>query len=241
MKRNFTTNFHNTLCLPFSWGGTMSSALSWSQVDALSASYQNSPNSNGSTNCHDRHQFLLLWQYDCGLRLQVYPFQGWLLQSDPTRSSSFWRTCRGWIDRECCHISSYDTFFEVDLPCGILCNLLSSRTCDPVASPSSCKSSGWRRDPARTRCTSYFQLYHLPTTRALDDANVPIRQACSTLWFRLHVDYLAWFSVPSSCNRIFWFFAEKIECSMLLKFTLKCLSLRVILDLLNQVVNVDAM
>ena len=31
----------------------------------------------------------------CGLRLQVCPCQGWLLQSDTTRSSSFWRTCHG--------------------------------------------------------------------------------------------------------------------------------------------------
>ena len=30
----------------------------------------------------------------------------------------------------------FDTFFEVDLPCGILCNLLSSRICDRVAGPS---------------------------------------------------------------------------------------------------------
>ena len=95
------------------WGGTLrpifivrfvlrfleamqeSTALSGSQVDALSASYRNPPNSNGSTNYHDIHQFLLLWQYDCGLRLQVCPFQGWLLQSDPTRSSSIWKTCHG--------------------------------------------------------------------------------------------------------------------------------------------------
>ena len=35
--------------------------------------------------------------------------------------------------------------------------------------------------------------------------------------------------------------AEGIECSMLFKITLKCLSLMVILDLLNQVVNVNAM
>ena len=41
------------------------------------------------------------------------------------------------------------------------------------------------------------------SARAVDNANVPIRQACSALCFRLHVDYLAWFSVPSSCNRIF--------------------------------------
>ena len=75
-RKSFATNFHSAHCPPFSWGGAMSTALSWSQVDALSASCQNPPNSNGSTNCHDIHQFLLLWQYDCGLRLQVGPFQG---------------------------------------------------------------------------------------------------------------------------------------------------------------------
>ena len=95
MRKNFATNFHSTLCPPLSWGDAKSTALSWSQVDALSASYLNPPNSNGSTNCHDIHQFILLWQYDCGLRLQVCPFQGRLLQSDPTRSSSFWTTCHG--------------------------------------------------------------------------------------------------------------------------------------------------
>ena len=95
MRRNFATNFHSAHCPPFSWGGAMSTALSWSQVDALSASCRNPPNSNGSTNCHDIHQFLLLWQYDCGLRLQVCPFQGWLLQSDPTGSLSFWTMCHG--------------------------------------------------------------------------------------------------------------------------------------------------
>ena len=36
-------------------------------------------------------------------------------------------------------------------------------------------------------------------------------------------------------------FAERIELSMLLKITLKCMSLRVVLDLLNQISNVDAM
>ena len=35
--------------------------------------------------------------------------------------------------------------------------------------------------------------------------------------------------------------SEGIECLMLLKITLKCLSLRMILDLLNQVVNVNTM
>ena len=87
MRTNFVTNFHGVSCPPLSLGGTMSTMLSWSQVDALSVSYRNSPHSNGSTSCHDRHQFLLVWQYDCGLRLQADPSQGWSLQSDPTRSS----------------------------------------------------------------------------------------------------------------------------------------------------------
>ena len=37
-----------------------------------------------------------------------------------------------------------------------------SRTCDRVVGPSWCRSSGWRTDPARMRCTSCFLLYHLP-------------------------------------------------------------------------------
>ena len=78
-RRNCATNLQSAHCPPFSWGGTMSTVLSWSQVDALSASCRNPKNLNGSTSCHDIHQFLLLWQYDC-------PSQGWLLQSDPTRS-----------------------------------------------------------------------------------------------------------------------------------------------------------
>ena len=95
MRKNFTTNFGNKLHPPLSWGNARSTALSWSQIDALSASCRNPQNSNGSTNYHDIHQFLLLWQYACGLRSQVCPSQGWLLQSDPTRSSSFWTMYHG--------------------------------------------------------------------------------------------------------------------------------------------------
>ena len=93
MRRNFVTNFHSASCPPLSLSGTVSTLLSWSQVDALSASYRNSPHSIESTSCHGRHQFLL-WQHDCGLRLQADPSQGWSLQSDPTRSSFFWMICR---------------------------------------------------------------------------------------------------------------------------------------------------
>ena len=155
MKRNFVTNFHGVSCPPLSLSGTMSTMLSWSQVDALSASYRNSPHSNGSANYHDRHQFLLVRQHGCDLRLQADPSQRWSLQSDPTRSSFFWRTCRGWICRGCCHISSCDTSSEVDFLCGTLC-MVPSRTCDRVDGPSLCKSSGWRTNLPRTRCTSSF-------------------------------------------------------------------------------------
>ena len=161
MRRNFVTNFHSASCPPLSWGGTMSTTPSWSQVDALLASYRNSPRSSESTSCHGIRQFLLWWQYDCGLRLQADPSQGWSLQSDPTRSSFFWRTCRGWIGRGCCHISFCDTSFEVDLPCGTLCNQVLSRTCDHVVGLFWCRSSGWRTNPARMRCTSCFLWYHL--------------------------------------------------------------------------------
>ena len=41
------------------------------------------------------------------------------------------------------------------------------------------------------------------STRALDSASVPIRQACFALCFWLNIEYFAQFSVSSSCNRIF--------------------------------------
>ena len=39
----------------------------------------------------------------------------------------------------------------------------------------------------------------------------------------------------------FGFFAERIKLLTLLKIALKCMSMRVILDLLNQILNADAM
>ena len=39
------------------------------------------------------------------------------------------------------------------------CNQVSSRTCGRVVGPSLCESSGWRTNPARMRCTSYFLSY----------------------------------------------------------------------------------
>ena len=55
-RKNFATNFHSTLYPPLSWGDARLTALSWSQVDALSASCRNPQNSNVSTNCHGIHQ-----------------------------------------------------------------------------------------------------------------------------------------------------------------------------------------
>ena len=46
--------------------------------------------------------------------------------------------------------------FEADLPCGTLCIQVLFRTYDRVAGPSLCRSSGWRTNPARMRCTSCF-------------------------------------------------------------------------------------
>ena len=47
-------------------------------------------------------------------------------------------------------------FLKLNCCVRILCILVLSRTCDRVAGPSLCKSSGWRTNPARMRCTSCF-------------------------------------------------------------------------------------
>ena len=47
--------------------------------------------------------------------------------------------------------------FKVDLPYGTLCIQVLSHTCDRVAGPSLCRSSGWRTNPARMRCTTCFR------------------------------------------------------------------------------------
>ena len=89
----------------------------------------------------------------------------------------------------------------------------------------------------------YFLLFRIISqevpARAVDDASVPVREAYFALCFWLNIEYLTQLSVSSCFNHVSWFFAERVECSMLLKITLKCLSLRVVLDPLNQVVNVD--
>ena len=70
------TNFHSASCPPLSLGVTMSTMLSGSQADALSASYRNSPRLTESTSCQGIRQMLLWWQYECGFRLQADPSQG---------------------------------------------------------------------------------------------------------------------------------------------------------------------
>ena len=59
-KRSLATNFGSAFCPPLSRDDAMYTALSWSQVDASLASCRNQQKSNGSTSCHDIHQFLLL-------------------------------------------------------------------------------------------------------------------------------------------------------------------------------------
>ena len=44
--------------------------------------------------------------------------------------------------------------FEVDLLYCTVCIQVLSHTCDRVATPSSCRSSGWKTNPTRMRCTS---------------------------------------------------------------------------------------
>ena len=56
---------------------------------------------------------------------------------------------------------------------------------------------------------------------------------CTVLWVPHRV--------PNFTNHVFSFFAEGIELLTLLKITLKCMSIRVVLDFLNQILNVDAM
>ena len=69
MRKNFVTILHIASGPPLAWGGTMSTMLSWSQVDALSASYRSSPRLSESTSCHGRRQFLLWRQYEFGFSL----------------------------------------------------------------------------------------------------------------------------------------------------------------------------
>ena len=183
MRRNFVTNFHSASCPPFSWGGTMSTMLSWSQVDALLASYRSSPRLSESTSCHGRRQFLLWWRRECGFRLQADPSLGWSFQSVPIQSSPSWRSCRGWIGRGCCHTFSCGISFEVDLPYGTLCIQVLSHTCDRVAGPSLCRSSGWRTNPARMRCTFCFRQNHLHkmSTCTVHNSCTPMLKACFAL------------------------------------------------------------
>ena len=50
---------------------------------------------------------------------------------------------------------------QVDSPYGTLCIQVLSHTCDRVVGPSLCRSSGWRTNLARLRCTFCFRQNHL--------------------------------------------------------------------------------
>ena len=68
------------------------------------------------------------------------------------------RINRSWMFRIC----SFDTSFEVVSPCGILCNLLSSRTCDRVVGPSWCRSLGIEK---RSRTDEMYFLFSVVSSR----------------------------------------------------------------------------
>ena len=114
-----------------------------SQVDALWASCWNPQNSNVSTNCHDTRWVLLLWQ--CGVWSSFASLSISRITSSvrPQFQHGFSEPCiTNKIVHECSCIFVLCTSFGVDLQCGILYHLLSSRTCDRVVDPSWCKRSG---------------------------------------------------------------------------------------------------
>ena len=62
---------------------------------------------------------------------------------------------------------------------------------------------------------------------------------CTVLWVPHRV--VRKLDVPNFTNHVFSFFAEGIELLTLLKIALKCTSMKVVLDLLNQILHVGAM
>ena len=161
-------------------GGT---ALSWSQVDALSALCRNPQNSSGSTNCHDKHQFLfygnLIVTFACNSTQLDHRLSEELV-TDKSIVNVFVLFLATPLLKLFCRVELFATFF---LPV--------SMTVWPALPDVEVRDSEeiqHGQDILLVFCCTISQKV---STRAIDDANVPIRQACSTLWFRLHVDYLA--------------------------------------------------
>ena len=168
--------------------------LSWSQVDASPASCRNLQNSNGSTNCHDIHQFLLLWQYGCGLRSPSLSISR-ITSSERPNSSIVFLNHRSRINRSWMFLyfrfmhffwswfavwySLQPSFFPYLWPCGRPSPDVKVRDREEIQHG---------LDVLLVFCCIIYQ--EVPA-RAVDDANVPIRQTCSALCFWLHIDYLA--------------------------------------------------
>ena len=190
MRRNFATNFHSAFCPPLSWGDAKSTALSWSQVDALSASCRNPPKSNGSTNyinfffcgnmtvvfacksVHFKDDFFRATQLDHRLSEE--------LVTDKSIMNVFVLFLSTPLLELFCRVVFFATFF-LPVSMTVWPALLDVEVRDR-------EEIQHGRDILLVFCCIISQEV---STRAVDDASVPIRQACSALWFRLHVDYLA--------------------------------------------------
>ena len=100
------------------------------------------------------------------------------------------------------------------------------------------------KDPARTRCTSCFLLYHLARSVHTGSRRC---QTSQNIRHALHCDFGSTSTIshnsvfPAAVIASFDSSLKGLNARLLLKITLKCFSLRVVLDLVNQVVNVDAM
>ena len=180
--------------------------LSRSQVDALSASYRNSPHSNGSTSCHDRHQFLLWWQYYFGfftckpIHLEDDLFRATKLNhrlSEPlVTDKSIMNVLVLFLSTPLyklfCRVEFFAIFF-LPIPVTVWPAL-------PDAEVRDSEEIQHGRDILHVfRCIISQKV----STCAVYNSCTAMLKTHLALQSRLHVDYLAKFSVPSSCNYIF--------------------------------------
>ena len=163
MRRNFVITFHISSCPPLSWGGTMSDnaflksgwCLVWHRIE-IHHVRPNPPVATVDVN------FCL-----GGNMTVIFACKPIHLKDDLFRASQLnHRLPEGLVDDE--SVVDVVIFLLAAFPLKLICRMvLFASRCFPiprdhVAGPSWCRSSGCRRDPARTRCTSCFLLYHLP-------------------------------------------------------------------------------
>ena len=168
MRRNCATNFHSASCPPLSLGGTMSTML------------------------------LEVRLTPCRHRIEIHH-----IRTDPpvaTVDIDFFLFGNMTVVFACKPIHLKDDLFRatqlnhrfseeliadesiVNVVIFLLATPLLKLICR-VAGPSLCRSSGWRMNPARMRCTSFFCsiIFHKVSTCAVHNACAPVRLACSAL------------------------------------------------------------